>query len=75
MVANYNQALTFAEKYATKEPKKEQALGLVSLIPLEMAATMEELLQRGLHFGMAHLQEPRGLELESERRKQKKKAR
>jgi hypothetical protein len=38
VVSNYNKALTFAEKYAVKEPKKEQALGLVTLIPLEMAA-------------------------------------
>ena len=37
-IANYNKALTFAEEFAMKEPKKEKALDLVSLIPATVAA-------------------------------------
>ena len=37
-VANYNKALTFAQTFATKEPKKEKALDLASLIPATAAA-------------------------------------
>ncbi|CAE7245390.1 unnamed protein product [Symbiodinium sp. CCMP2592] len=37
-VANYNKALTFAEAFDTKEPKKDKALDLVNLIPTTVAA-------------------------------------
>ena len=39
-IANYNKALTFAQTFATKEPKKDKALDLVSLIPATAAARL-----------------------------------
>ena len=37
VLSNYNQALSFVEKYATKEPKKEEAQRLVGLVPSHIA--------------------------------------
>ena len=37
VLSNYNEALIFAEKYAAKEPKKEEVQKLLSVIPPHMA--------------------------------------
>ena len=77
VLSKYDQALTWAEKFAQKEPKKEDALLLLSLVPPEVSvafglpaakfknqkpANWKSYCSIAIHLGVANLQGARGLQ-------------